>query len=159
MTSTSQTPRCCWGRTRPHIGPLPYSTTRDALTKLLKAWQWDAKPLQPRGRSQDGQGVNWSILATEDPGHWVYTLQHGDVLVSKINPEKQASVTPQHSVVASRKTIEHLQATAVDPWLHSDPGIQMERTRHPLPRHPQHPLHPTPLPPNWLLWNPILKRS
>ena len=48
------------------IGPLPYSTTREARIKLLKAWEWDAKPLQPRGRSQDGQGVNWSILATED---------------------------------------------------------------------------------------------
>ena len=95
------------------IGPLPYSTTREALIKLLKAWEWDAKPLQPRGRSQDGQGVNWSILATEDPGHWVYSLQHGDVLVSKVQPEKPSASQPQYSIVASKKTIEHLQATAV----------------------------------------------
>ena len=106
------------------IGPLPYSTTREALIKLLKAWEWDAKPLQPRGRSQDGQGVNWSILATEDPGHWVYTLQHGDVLVSKVQPEKQNISPPQYSIVASKKTIEHLQATAIDPWINYDPWKQ-----------------------------------
>ena len=103
------------------IGPLPYSTTREALIKLLNAWEWDAKPLQPRGRSQDGQGVNWSILATEDPGHWVYSLQHGDVLVSKVQHDKQVPSPPQFSIVASKKTIEHLQATTADPWLNYDP--------------------------------------
>jgi hypothetical protein len=101
------------------VGPLPYSTTKAALHKLLKAWQWEAKPLQPKGRAQDGSGVTWHIQATEDPGHWVYSLQHGDVLISKIQDTKQAAVQMPYSIVASKKTIEHLQGP--DPWANYDP--------------------------------------
>ena len=43
------------------IGPLPYSTTREAVIKLLKAWNWEAKPLQPKGRALDGSGITWAF--------------------------------------------------------------------------------------------------
>ena len=56
------------------IGPLPYSTTKSAIHKLLKAWKWEGRPIQPKGRSQDGTGITWAIQATEDPSHWVFTL-------------------------------------------------------------------------------------
>ena len=70
------------------VGHLPFSTTKAALCKLLKAWSWDARPLQPKGRAQDGSGITWHIQAVEDPGHWVYSLQHGDVLVTKLQDPK-----------------------------------------------------------------------
>ena len=78
-----------------------------------------AKPLQPKGRAQDGSGVTWHIQATEDPGHWVYSLQHGDVLVTKIQDTKPPAVPMPYSIVASKKTIEHFQGP--DPWAHYDP--------------------------------------
>ena len=101
------------------VGPLPYSTTKAALHKLLKAWEWDARPLQPKGRAQDGSGVTWHIQAVEDPGHWVYTLQHGDVLITKIQNNRPANQTKPFSIVASKKTLDHLQGN--DPWAHYDP--------------------------------------
>jgi hypothetical protein len=101
------------------IGPLPYSTTKAALHKLLKAWEWDARPLQPKGRAQDGSGITWHIQAVEDPGHWVYTLQHGDVLVTKIQDMKAPASVKPFSIVASKKTLDHLQGA--DPWIHYDP--------------------------------------
>ena len=101
------------------VGPLPFSTTKAALTKLLKAWQWDARPLQPKGRAQDGSGITWHIQAVEDPGHWVYTLQHGDVLISKLQDTKHVAAPMPYSIVASKKTLEHLQGA--DPWAHYDP--------------------------------------
>ena len=79
------------------LGPFPYSTTKDAVTKLLKAWGWEARPLQPRGRSQDGSGITWTIQATTDPGHWIYVLQHGDVLISKLQDDKPAEISPRYS--------------------------------------------------------------
>lgn len=125
------------------VGPLPYSTTKVALHKLLKAWQWEAKPLQPKGRAQDGSGVTWHIQATEDPGHWVYSLQHGDVLVSKIQDTKPTPTQMPYSIVASKKTMEHLQGP--DPWANYDPWRKdgppnTQATRQPSANQPSQPV-------------------
>eukprot|EP00435_Cladocopium_sp_Y103_P006334 s3326_g2.t1 len=104
------------------LGPLPYSTTKEAVTKLLKAWGWEARPLQPRGRSQDGSGVTWCIQATADPSHWIYVLQHGDVLISKLQEDKPNDAAQAFSIVASRKTMWHLHNNAdTDPLQVNDP--------------------------------------
>ena len=101
------------------VGPLPFSTTKAALNKLLKAWNWDERPLQPKERAQDDSGITWHIQAIEDPDHWVHSLQHGDVLVTKLQDTKPVAHVKPFSIVASKKTMEHLQGT--DPWLQSDP--------------------------------------
>eukprot|EP00435_Cladocopium_sp_Y103_P057264 s169_g19.t1 len=107
------------------LGPLPYSTTKQAVTKILKAWNWDARPLQPRGRSQDGSGIQWTIQATSDPSHWIYVLQHGDVLISKVQEERQIEPPAAYSIVASKRTMLHLnQSDQSDPWLLNDPWKQ-----------------------------------
>ena len=116
------------------IGPLPYSTTKSAIHKLLKAWQWEGRPIQPKGRSQDGTGITWAIQATEDPSHWVFTLQHGDVLVTKLKEDKPVDMPAPYSIVASRKTLQHLQANATnaenaDPWLAYDPWKQASQSK------------------------------
>eukprot|EP00435_Cladocopium_sp_Y103_P028852 s1474_g7.t1 len=104
------------------LGPLPYSTTKQAVSKLLKAWNWEARPLQPRGRSQDGNGVQWTIQATSDPSHWIYVLQHGDVLISKVQEDRQVDPQPTYSIVASKRTLQHFnQPDQTDPWLINDP--------------------------------------
>eukprot|EP00435_Cladocopium_sp_Y103_P006454 s588_g2.t1 len=104
------------------LGPLPFSTTKEAVTKLLKAWGWEARPLQPRGRSQDGSGVTWCIQATADPSHWIYVLQHGDVLISKLQEDKPNDAAQAFSIVASKKTMWHLHNNAdTDPLQINDP--------------------------------------
>ena len=103
-------------------GPLPFSTTREAVCKLLKAWNWDARPLQAKGRSADGSGINWAIQAVEEPGHYVYTLAHGDILITKSSENRQQQQDRTYNIVASRKTIHTLQNTETpDPWMKSDP--------------------------------------
>ncbi len=107
------------------LGPLPYSTTREAIIKLMKVWQWEGRPLQPRGRSADGSGVNWTIQATSDPSHFVYQLQHGDVLITKAFPKKTDDRDSTLNIVASKKTIEQLQQTEqIDPLWQQDPWKQ-----------------------------------
>ena len=49
----------------------------------------------------------------------MYSLQHGDVLVTKIQDTKPPAVPMPYSIVASKKTIEHFQGP--DPWAHYDP--------------------------------------
>eukprot|EP00438_Fugacium_kawagutii_P027990 Skav202941 [mRNA] locus=scaffold422:252756:257213:- [translate_table: standard] len=106
------------------LGPLPYATTRDGIQKLLNTWDWEGKPLQPRGRSRDQSGIDWTIQATEDPAFWIYHLQHGDVLIARLTDDKPESKAPSMSILASRKTIAELQKTQPDPWQagqHQDP--------------------------------------
>ena len=105
-----------------NIGPLPYATTREAVQKLLRAWDWDARPLQPKGRSQDGSGVTWLIQAVEDPACWIYTLQHGDVLITRTRENRPIVQDHSLNVVASKKTLEQLVKKAdIDPLQTFDP--------------------------------------
>ena len=101
------------------IGPLPYGTTHQGLAKILQAWEWEARPLQPRGRTSDGSGAQWMIQATSPPSHWVYSLKHGDVLITTM-PAKSAPGAPKVSFVASRKTILAAEERT-DPWQIQDP--------------------------------------
>ncbi len=45
------------------VGPVPWGTTRKGLIKLFEACQWQAKPLQPAGKSVDGTGLKWHVQA------------------------------------------------------------------------------------------------
>lgn len=104
------------------VGPLPFSTTREAVSKLLRAWNWEARPLQAKGRSADATGLTWAIQAVEEPGHYVYTLAHGDVLISKSSDTKPQQQDRTYQVVASNKTINQLQTKeGSDPWVKNDP--------------------------------------
>eukprot|EP00435_Cladocopium_sp_Y103_P039430 s1625_g10.t1 len=105
---------------RDQAGPLWDSMQRQpGVAKLLKTWGWDARPLQPRGRSPDANGIQWAIQAVEEPAFWIYNLQHGDVLITKQQQPKVEPPTGQFAVIASRKTLDHLGQQ--DPWLQQDP--------------------------------------
>ena len=101
------------------LGPVPFGTTHQSLAKILQAWEWEARPLQPRGRTSDGSGAQWMIQATSPPSHWVYTLKHGDVLITNM-PTKPHPPAPKVSFVASRKTILAAEEKQ-DPWQFQDP--------------------------------------
>lgn len=75
------------------VGPFPPGSSRAAILKICKAWDWSAKPVQPKARSADGQGVLWQILSASKPNSEVYQLAHGDVLVT-LDPPKKSSGSP-----------------------------------------------------------------
>ncbi len=104
------------------LGPLPFSTTKEGISKLLSAWKWDARPLQPRGRTMDGTGINWLIQGTENPTHMIYTLKHGDVLITKLPDDKPSQSQETCTIVASKKTIHQLMnKEGEDPIFVNDP--------------------------------------
>lgn len=115
------------------VGPLPFGTTKSSLQKLYKEWGWTARPGQPLGQSIGQEGVFWSTQSSENPSHWVYSLEQGDILISPIKPHKtQANKVPSQGLVASRRTIQSMTQVpetdkskpATDPWLQADPWSQ-----------------------------------
>ena len=121
------------------LGPFPWGTTKQSLQKLFKEWNWQARVGQPSGQDSDNKGLFWSAVSTESPSHWVFTLAHGDVLISRV-PQKEAPVRPSHGVVASTRTLKQLTGgddisadVKSDPWLHQDPWAQAAKPARPTP--------------------------
>lgn len=109
------------------VGPFPPGSTRAAILKICRAWDWNAKPVQPKARSADGKGVLWQLLAATAPDSEVYQLDHGDVLVTLDPPKKQQGPPQPKDLQASAKTLAALSTKATasnpdeDPWAHYDP--------------------------------------
>jgi chaperonin cofactor prefoldin len=109
------------------VGPMPWGTTKSSLQKVFNQWQWNARPGQPQGQAADG--VFWTAQATQHPSHWVFTMAHGDVLISHNDAIKAAKTSIASSVIASTKTLKQLTAgpkkqtegNTADPWLIHDP--------------------------------------
>lgn len=77
---------------------------------MFAQWQWQARPLQPRGKSSDGCGIVWEVQAASPPPYEVYNMAHSDVLISEI-PKKKAQGRPQPDIIASAKTLAALRTS------------------------------------------------
>ena len=90
------------------VGPLPYGTTRSSLQKVLKEWEWAARPVQPHGQVRNG--LLWLVQANQVPPYWIYTMSHGDVLITQIEQGSKGSKShPTSSApLASQRTLQHL---------------------------------------------------
>ena len=110
-------PRTLWT-----CGPFPYGVDRKSLGKILKTWQWDARPMQP-SKSVQG-GLMWTIQAVTEPPATVYSLPHGQVVVSKHDGVDASAQTVPRTVIGQSSTVKLCKATpggATDPWLTDDP--------------------------------------
>eukprot|EP00435_Cladocopium_sp_Y103_P075686 s4_g62.t1 len=88
------------------VGPLPWGTTKSSLQKVFNQWQWNARPGQPQGQAADG--VFWTAQATAHPSHWVFTMMHGDVLITHNDAIRDAKTAKESSVIASSKTLRQM---------------------------------------------------
>ena len=106
------------------VGPFPFGANRGSLSKVFAQWQWQARPLQPRGKSSDGCGIVWEVQATTPPPFEVYNMAHSDVLISEI-PKKKSQDRPQPDIIASAKTLAALRtnATVNQPTTQSGNGL------------------------------------
>ena len=106
-------------------GPFPFGTDRNSLTKALHQMAWEARPLQPLA-SVDNKGSMWLIQSTEEPPANLWTMSHGDVLISRHKGLKDVKDTKARPV-ATTETIAlcntQIGASPVpsDPWLQADP--------------------------------------
>ena len=105
------------------ISPLPWGTTKKSVQELISQWGWQARPMQPVGRSSDSTGIVWQVLALEHPGHTVFSLQHGDVLLTQVKQKGSSGKVMQlPKIEAGRKTKAFLSAqqapksSSTDPW-------------------------------------------
>ncbi len=112
------------------VGPLPYGTTRASLQKVFKEWAWTARPVQPHGQVRNG--VMWLVQANQIPPFWIYTMSHGDILITQVeNGGKGAKQQALSSApLASQRTLHHLTSqvtqskadkAAQDPFQVNDP--------------------------------------
>lgn len=115
------------------VGPLPYGVTKTNLSKVFAKWGWQARPVQPRGRSSDGGGILWEVHAAQAPECEAYSMEHGDVIVSELSRKKPNDKIVT-DIIASAKTLAALQtqrpaegqnkpsaSSNDDPWNEKDP--------------------------------------
>eukprot|EP00438_Fugacium_kawagutii_P002078 Skav230762 [mRNA] locus=scaffold4515:157725:162575:+ [translate_table: standard] len=115
------------------IGPLPFHTTKQSLSKAFKAWEWPARAGQPLGQDRLHRGVYWSAMSSEEPAHWAYQMEHGDVIIAAIqNPREKGPERPPITFEASPQTLKHVVASqrvkpvdkGEDPWAQQDPWMK-----------------------------------
>eukprot|EP00435_Cladocopium_sp_Y103_P037958 s173_g10.t1 len=103
------------------IHPLPHGLQRAQVAKLLKDWQWHAKPLQPaRGTAE---GAAWDVGAAKAPPCNTMPAFSKDVLITLLRDKSSSDKPP--AVVGPRRVQSHLQkatqsapsTSSSDPWL------------------------------------------
>eukprot|EP00435_Cladocopium_sp_Y103_P009531 s4965_g2.t1 len=132
------------------IAPLPFGSTKESLQKVFDTWEWKARPSHTQGLTADRQGLVWIAHATTQPNFFIFTMEHGDVLISEVPNHKPLTLPSQGAPVASVRTLRHLSATAAaapnaeakgmvdplqtnDPWASQDTHVYLWRQPKPLP--------------------------
>ena len=107
------------------VGPFPYGSTKASLSKGFKHLGWNARPVQPISQLQVPEGIFWQVMAPREPSHWIYQLKHGDILIAKLEDNKDTPMPHAKNIIASKKTMSTLSQrsapASVDPWLTQDP--------------------------------------
>ena len=101
------------------LHPLPHGAQRKHVLQLLRAWQWQAKPLQPiKG---DALGAAWEVGSSQEPPAPAMPIGDNFVLISPIGSGPSASGAGP-SVCASQRTRKRLiyddEPDDLDPWSH-----------------------------------------
>ena len=122
-------PRVSW-----LCGPWPYGADRKALGKIFKQWKWEARPTQV-AHSVLG-GLMWNVQSVSDPPQTVYSLSHGQVVISRAEgPE--VPIPPRKSAAGPAPTLKLCQvatSNGVDPLQAADPwGSALQKHAVPLP--------------------------
>ena len=104
-----------------HCGPWPFGSDRKGIARILKASQWECRPLQPVQHVPGG--LMWSVQAVVEPPVRVLSLQHGQVVITC--PDTKSPVSEAGNKVVGQAATVNLcrpsEATNADPWLTSDP--------------------------------------
>lgn len=101
-----------------HVGPFPWGTTKKAIQQLFQQWGWTAKAIHSATKAMDSSGLMWLVHAAAPPGHLVYQLQHGDVIIHQ-KPSQPKEVWRPPQAQASSKEIQSKVQDEVfinDPW-------------------------------------------
>ena len=100
-----------------NLMPLPHGTQKSAVSALLKEWNWAAKPLQPGKGNADYMA--WTVGAATPPPQPIMPGFKLDILITEVF--KRASTTTKPTVMATRKTEQHIRSAAAGPPASNDP--------------------------------------
>ena len=104
--------------------PLPIGTQKFGVAKLIKAMNWAAKPMQPKGSSSGS--LAWLVAAQNPPNENVVLTDSGEVMITWLR-----SLAPKRkevdNVIASWETKKKLQE-APDPWVNGNDPWARYRT-------------------------------
>eukprot|EP00435_Cladocopium_sp_Y103_P048382 s1149_g14.t1 len=103
------------------IVPLPFGSTKESLQKVFDLWEWKARPSHTQGLTPDRQGLVWIAHATAQPDFYIFTMEHGDVLISEVQNHKPVHIPSQGAPVASVRTLRHLTSTSTSASTSHDP--------------------------------------
>ena len=107
------------------VGPFPWGSDRNAITKALRQSGWSVKALQPT-QPVPGLGSMWIIQSVEPPPQSIFLMSHGEVVVSK-HKQHEVGKAQVPSTVGSASTLTLCShgvkdvPADVDPWLQADP--------------------------------------
>ena len=87
-----------------HISPLPHGMQRPALQKLLKAWTWAAKPLQPKYAGP--HGITWEVGSASSPPSTVLQHSGGDVVITEVTKEAPHRPSFVHATAKASRQIQ-----------------------------------------------------
>ena len=117
------------------VGPFPYGSTKESISKGFKHLGWNARPVQPISQMQVQEGIFWQVMAPQEPTHWIYQMKHGDILIAKQEDQKETALPATGHIIASKKTISTLKQPQsdmpIDPWLQADPWQAPQTGRKP----------------------------
>ena len=104
------------------VGPLPYGTVKASLTEALLTVGWKIRPLQTVATSKHVEGIMWKVQAVDDPPRSVIQLEHGEVLVTKLE-DHYVHAASSVQVVGSDRTKQLCSSNAKgsDPLQQNDP--------------------------------------
>ena len=102
------------------LEPLLVGSQMQGIAEVLKAWKWNARPLQPLRGSQ---GKAWEVASSGPPPCDFFRAKHG--LITAVLLKEVASTKQQNDqVVATAKTRRHIseagstggEVELADPW-------------------------------------------
>ena len=104
------------------VGPVPFGTLKESLGLALAKNGWTARPIQAIPASKHLEGVMWKVQAVEGPPANVIHLDHGEVLISRLD-DQQILTSSTPVVFGAGKTVQLCSqgAQLIDPLQANDP--------------------------------------
>ena len=100
------------------VGPFPHGSTKQAIQTFLVGKGWTAHALRPIRSALDGRF--WEVGAESHPPAPIFSMGVQDITITHAR-SRQHPVPGQANVLASARTMRHLQQRPSDPWDASDP--------------------------------------
>ena len=112
------------------VGPVPFGTDRNGLTKALKSLPWEVKVLQPT-QTLAGKGTLWAVQSISEPPATIIPMSHGDAVITRQRGSDDEPKTAISKPIATSETLalcgkpkpdpQTLKSTNADPLTTQDP--------------------------------------